>query len=1015
MEQSAAVEKFVVRIKSTYIERRLNRERQWPPCKSEKLVRLELVEGEQKQGYSVGQTRGEDNEASTSKWRQGYSAGQMTGEYDKIVKRSPLAYSDTLKAKDGRRRVRKVLVEGDAGIGKTTLCTALSEDWANEKLFQEFEILLLLHLRQSQIALAGSLLALLKLLHSSSEICELVAKYIEEQEGKVLIVADGWDELSTEDRSEGSFLYELLFGERYSISVVVTSRPSASVPFHELRCIDRFVEVHGFSNDNIKEFIQCEFASDRVKGSGLLAQLEGNPLIESVCSVPLNCAIICHLWDCFDGALPTTMSELYTKIILNVILRNIRKKLEYKSIPSLRQFDSLPDSLQQPWSLLCELAFQTLSEDKIVFSHEDLGMRSKDLTLGSEIFYFGLLQSAESILVDGYGVSFHFLHLTFQEYLAALYLVRQPTDKQLQLCQSHAGSKRFEMVWRFFFGLSFSVCNKPMSADVSKLLVDAFAHWKYGLYIQTRVEALSHFALEANHGTINDLITSQLNNNVSFNAYVAFDSAAIIHIIANLQACHCAISVSLRDCGLRDEQIIALADALAGEHRSLRVESIDLSGNRLTDESLAVLFERASPAFSQSLSSIDLSNNMIGPKTVNSLTSVLEKSLSVTRQCSNYTFLYRQYLNHPLSSLDISDNPLGVGGCKALRDALCARKLANLQHLSLAGSLTSDADTNAELILALCSAGFWFSLREVDLSRNNLGAPGGEAIGKTVCSLFNSTLKLTKTMLGDAGVAALIQNLKDTVSLKFKSLYLDDNGIQVAGISCLAKSMCTGRLKLVCNHFSLANNPLGLEGVIEVVKILTSDHFEAQNIDLSGCQLTTAGGSATNHDLNAVGVQQLVCSQQLQATDSYYYITSFAIDDNNFSGEGIHILAAFMYACQENIKELSCRSCGITSNDLKQLLILLSELNLVFSDLNMWDLSDNDIDDVGVLALIQHPSIFPALRSDSSTSEWFSELDDIATQGITLDGNIRISPWMIKALNEELRAREEELRAREVH
>ena len=307
MEQSEAVEKFVGRIKQKYIERRLNREKQWPPCKAEKLVRLELVEGGQREGYSAGQTRGRDNET---------------------VKRSPLAYSDILKAKDGTgRAVRKVLVEGDAGIGKTTLCTALSEDWANGKLFQEFEILLLLHLRQKRIASVDSLLGLLKLLHPSQKVCELVAEYIKEQEGKVLIIADGWDELSTENRSEESFLYELLFGECYSLSVIVTSRPYVSAPLRNLPCIDRLVEVHGFSKDNIKEFIQCEFAGDSDKGSGLLEQLEGNPLIENVCSVPLNCAIICHLWHHFDGVLPTTMTELYTKIILNVVLRNIHKKI----------------------------------------------------------------------------------------------------------------------------------------------------------------------------------------------------------------------------------------------------------------------------------------------------------------------------------------------------------------------------------------------------------------------------------------------------------------------------------------------------------------------------------------------------------------------------------------------------------------------------------------------------------------------------------------------------------------
>ena len=197
-----------------------------------------------------------------------------------------------------------------------------------KSFFQEFDILLLLPLRQKRIASAGSLLGLLELLHSDYEICESVAKYIKNQnKGKVLIIADGWDELSTEDCSEESFLYDLLFGEHYSLSVIVTSRPYASTPLRDLPCIDRLAEVCGFGKDNIKEFIQCEFASDEDKGSGLLEQLEGNPMIESVCNVPLNCAIVCHLWHHFEGALPTTMTEHYTKIILNVILRNIQKNL----------------------------------------------------------------------------------------------------------------------------------------------------------------------------------------------------------------------------------------------------------------------------------------------------------------------------------------------------------------------------------------------------------------------------------------------------------------------------------------------------------------------------------------------------------------------------------------------------------------------------------------------------------------------------------------------------------------
>ena len=121
-------------------------------------------------------------------------------------------------------------MEGDAGIGKTTLCTLISEDWANEKLFQQFELLLLLPLRERKVEEVSSVLDLLKLFHSSHSICSSVADHLEEVEGeKVLIIADGWDELSATQRCEGSFLCNLLFGKTLPfVSVLLTSRHFAS-------------------------------------------------------------------------------------------------------------------------------------------------------------------------------------------------------------------------------------------------------------------------------------------------------------------------------------------------------------------------------------------------------------------------------------------------------------------------------------------------------------------------------------------------------------------------------------------------------------------------------------------------------------------------------------------------------------------------------------------------------------------------------------------------------------------
>ena len=363
------MDKFANSIKKKYQERRINFEKQFPPCQSNKLIRLDIVERDRVQ-------------------QQGQEA-----------KRTPLAYEDLFKTENMRKPVRKILIEGDAGVGKTTLCTCASEDWAEGKIFQQFELLLLLPLRQKQISSATSIADLLQLLHSSLSIRDSVARYLEEEEGeKVLIIADGWDELSEADRSDGSFLYKLLFEMLPLVSVVLTSRPSASAPLHRLPCFHRFIEIKGFNRASVEEYIQSEFDNDKQKGDHLLERLENNPLVASLCSIPLNCAILCHLWHQWHThkeVLPTTMAELFTKIILNVILRNISKIPKCGYVMSLPDFDFLPKDLQESWQYLCEFAFETIEKDQIVFSQKELAdFFPQDLA--DSVLCFGLLQSTES-------------------------------------------------------------------------------------------------------------------------------------------------------------------------------------------------------------------------------------------------------------------------------------------------------------------------------------------------------------------------------------------------------------------------------------------------------------------------------------------------------------------------------------------------------------------------------------------------------------------------------------------
>ena len=973
---------FITSIKEKYRERLINREEQWPPCHSDKLVRLELVERKKGEGYSANIQRGRSRE-------------------DKDVKRTPLPYSDLFKVESGKKPVRKVLVEGDAGIGKTTLCISVSEDWANGKLFQPFELVLHLPLRMKVVASVGSLPELLKLLHPSPRLCESVARYLEEEEGKsVLIIADGWDELGESERQKSSFLYQLLFETFPFTSVVVTSRPFASASLHRLSCIDRFVEIQGFSKENIKEYIESEFPSDQRKVISLLEQLEQNPLVESVCSVPLNCAIVCHLWRTLEEALPTTMTELYTKIILNVVFRNIQKAGVHKNVLSLTNFDALPADLLESWWLLCEFAYQTLKNDQIVFSQEELvDFFPQGLALSEKVLCFGLLQSTESIFDVGRGVSFHFLHLTFQEYLAALHLVKRLVDRQSaksnrpiikhKVFESYDVRERFAIVWRFFFGIYFNVEGCTDCGPIKP----------YISYYSEDVLVCCHCAYEArNIIIVNDIIHSLIDKRKPHGVWfwcsrTAHDCSAVLYVIDKMKKCSEGIDIDFSGCHITENQIRALTNSLANKQGKLQVKKLDLSDNKLAYDCVSDLLDRAASAF-QSLQKLNLGNIKIEPKHV---TTILGKP-----SCQ------------ALSNLDLSRNYLGVSGLQALENVVSAGWLANLDDLKLSGCLTDDADINAsalETFLKSLSA-HCPHLDKLDLSDNDLGVPGASALAvaisqhNTHCyerkSLWLKTINLNNFKLGDEGLNVFFEKLESPHL--FDSLSIKNNNISATGLTYLA-AWLEERLEwydrdddyhlYYCDYLELAigGNPLGCEGIITVAKILGSCYQES--LDLSRCHLTTVventGNPPTHDDEHSSLFRDT--GHQLRQMPKSYIIDFLTLDGNCFTGECIHIVAGFIHLC-ENLTQLYCRDCNITSDDLMQLLEIIAKSKVSCPDLcnqlQILDLDDNKIDDRGVSALLHHaPSLFPDLGKD---------YDDY---GVYLDGN-PVSKEMVEMLEKQI-------------
>ena len=937
------VTKFVTSIKKKYKGRVINREKQWLIRHSSKLVRLQLVNKNEVEGSSTSTRRGEDD------------------------KSTPLAYCDLFKPESGKvEPVNKVLVEGGAGIGKTTLSISLSEDWACGKLFKEFELLLLLPLRHEKVTSAGSLPELLKLFHSDEEICKLIDSYLRREEGEnVLVIADGWDELSESQRSEDSFLYQLLFLDFPLMPVVVTSRSSASAPLHNLACVDRFVEIKGFDEDNIKEYVQSEFARDQKKAQRLLEQLEYNPLIESVCSIPLNCAIVCHLWHTLKEDLPSTMTQLYEKVILHFVCRNLRKLPACGPTFNMESFTDLPEGLKESWCNLCEFTFKALEKDQIVFSKKELPEISKG---GDEqVLCFGLLQSVEAVLALTSEVSYNFLHLTFMEYLAALHLSKQPLDSSLLTLFNNP---RFDMVLRFFFGIRF--CGSNSGADIGD--VKLAIQYVSGL-------SLCHCAFEAKNAIVNSEVQLEGARISSSNPH---DCAAVLYVIDNIQQCS-NLMIDFSFSGVREKQIRILADVLARKDRKVQVNELWLIGNKLTDKTVSYLFNRASAAF-QMITYLNLSGNRIGAESIKSITTALAKS---------------SFSGCSLSVLVLSNNPMEVCGLQALGNAVREGVLSRLWCLDLIGSLTNDANTNASWLTTFVEAlsAHCPHLKNLYLSQNNLSVPGATALARGVSrlqqyhSIVNGKLFLDRTNLHDEGLFAFVDSLESVCH--FEDLRLVDNDIHGTGVSCLADAVCSKKIVLG-KWLYLSNNALGLEGALAVGRMLSSNHCQLDRLCLSECELTTAGGSLPYPDplnldssISSETVRQQLCQMPQNNTITYLFL-----NDNTFTGNDIHILAGFMCLCPA-LRDLLTSNCEITSDDLRQLFEILKSSLLCkpCSKLQLWDLHDNKINDDGVSALIEHlPSLFPSLQSTGFSN------------------NYTFSREMKVRLDEELRRRHKEVR-----
>ena len=574
---------------------------------------------------------------------------RITGKVDDILqKNTPIDLENIFSNCDRKRKL--VLIEGAPGSGKSTLCLHICQEWAEGKLFQEYDIVVLVRLRDPLIGMAKTVADLLPCVDEA--MANEAETAIKAQYGAgVLWILDGWDELPSDLPSDSiinKLIQPRMFQESPLVksSVIIASRPSSSAKLHPL--VSSRVEVLGFTPHELEQYFRECLKGDSGAVQTLLERIRNNPVVEGSCYLPLNAAIVAHVFLSGDHSLPSSNHGIFTAVVQNTLTRYLQDRLG-KTIPvgDITSPDTLPPEIQTSFKSLCQLAFYGINNNKLTFLANDL----TTLSISKEVSEIGLLQSVPSIVSDCLLSYFCFLHLSIQELLAAVHISHMSPKQQISVFQELFGTPRFSAVFQFYAGITKLRTSRPWLSKLPRFLCPVPAS------VYDLVRKLVKLEL-SNYGSLRTLLVSLLHC-----LYEAEDPP-LCQFIADLLG-H---SLNLTGTTLTPLDCLAVGYFLSVVTTTCTVSrcTVNLNGCSIGDQGCKLLVRglyKCLNAQSKITLKLNLDSNDIHEEGIHHIAKLLQNT-SVVRE------------------LVLIRNPIGNGGLKRLCEALSSN--TTLEKLDLA-------------------------------------------------------------------------------------------------------------------------------------------------------------------------------------------------------------------------------------------------------------------------------------------------------------------------------------------
>ncbi|KAM4603903.1 NACHT, LRR and PYD domains-containing protein 3-like [Polymixia lowei] len=350
--------------------------------------------------------------------------------------------------------IKKVMTKGIAGIGKTVAVQNFALHWADGNFNQHIDFIFVLPFRELNLLKEGEFPLDFAASKTVSDI----------------------DQRSTVD----VLLTNLIKGNLLPNALLwITSRPAAASQIPP-EYIDQMTEVHGFTDQQKEQYFLKRF-TDADQAKEVISCIKGMISFFFMSHIPIFCWITAEVFKRESkqkSRMITTVTELYIHYLLIQTQRATKKYGENRP-GEMDQKEILESENVAMLLKLAQLAFEQLEEGNILFYEEDLRQCGIDVDKAS--LFCGL---CSEVLKQEYGLyqkkMFSFVHLSFQEFLAAIYVFHCCVTKKLSALKSFLGDEAADMP---LHELLKRVVDKAIQSETGQL--DLFLCFFLGISLET--------------------------------------------------------------------------------------------------------------------------------------------------------------------------------------------------------------------------------------------------------------------------------------------------------------------------------------------------------------------------------------------------------------------------------------------------------------------------------------------------------------------------------------------------